>query len=102
MFTNTGQLGNIQMHPPGAPANPGVAPPMMSPGAGAPNTAQMQQFQQRMGSLHPDTMAALKSIPQKAMQQLHSAGLVHPGMMDHLYGGGVRGGMGSMSGNKAY
>jgi hypothetical protein len=62
--------------------------------------AQMQQFQQRIGGLHPETMNALRNIPPAAMQQLHSAGIIHPGVMDHLNGGALGGGrMGPMTGN---
>jgi hypothetical protein len=81
--------------------NTGIVPPQMQQRPQL-SQAQMQQFQQRMGSLHPETMNALRNIPPAAMQQLHSAGIIHPGLMDHMMPSGMRGGIGSMSGNKAY
>jgi hypothetical protein len=41
-----------------------------------------------ISQLHPQTTQALQNIPPQALQQLHSAGLIHPGLMQHLSGQG--------------
>jgi len=77
----------------GMPVRPmGGAPPQqmignMAPPAPAPAQAPSGNFAQIMSQLHPTTTAALKSIPPQALQQLHQAGLIHPGLMQHLNGG---------------
>lgn len=109
--TNTGQMGGLPSSgigniPPavGTPNAPGtrmgmpVRPMPATPGAAPqpmgnmpqPQQAQPQNnFSQIMSQLHPDTMAALKNIPPQALQQLHQAGLIHPGVMQHLTGNQV-------------
>ena len=107
--TNTGQLGglpstgignippavgtpnspaaNVGMPVRPMPGNVGMPsqPPQMigNMKPPAPNTGS---FAQLMSQLHPTTTAALKSIPPQALQQLHQAGLIHPGLMQHLTG----------------
>jgi hypothetical protein len=43
-----------------------------------------------MSQMDPQHVAALRGIPQHAMQRLHGAGLIHPELMRHLYGGQVQ------------
>jgi hypothetical protein len=74
--TMTSGLGNIQAaigtpNASGQPPAPAQPPPR-------PNIASM------VAQLHPATQQALKSIPPAALQQLHNAGLIHPGLMQHL------------------
>jgi hypothetical protein len=82
-----------------APATP---PPSMSPqqiqqGIGnigpisAPGGASKpgaQNIQQIMANLHPQAAAALKAMPRDTMTHLTQAGLMHPGVMRHMYGAG--------------
>jgi hypothetical protein len=63
--------------------NPGVAPPQgMAPQQ---NQARVN-FNNTMAQLHPQATQALRSIPPQTMQMLHSAGLIHPGLMQHIHG----------------
>lgn len=56
--------------------------PQMSRNVGVSNAA----IQQIMAQLHPQAQQALRAIPRDTMQQLHQAGLIHPGLMAHLHG----------------
>jgi hypothetical protein len=39
------------------------------------------------GQMDPSHAAAIRNIPPQAMQALHGAGMIHPALMQHLYGG---------------
>jgi hypothetical protein len=47
--------------------------------------------------MDPAHAAAIRGIPPQAMQALHSAGMIHPELMRHLYGGA---GGGEMNANR--
>jgi hypothetical protein len=72
-----GTLGNIGSTMQQAPS----AQPPMQP---------QQQGQNNVGAtiagLHPQASAALRAIPRETMQHLTQAGLLHPGVMAHMYG----------------
>jgi hypothetical protein len=80
-MANAGMAGFLGAAPP--PANPGVAPPM-----GA--NAQMAQPQGGLAGvfsqMDPAHANAIRNIPPQAMQALHGAGMIHPALMQHLYG----------------
>lgn len=100
-------LGNLGTTP-GAPGSPGAMPPrpvmqsrplQQPPSIGNIQMAPSPQPQappqaragidQIMSRLHPQAMQALKGIPQEALKHLSAAGLIHPGVMGHLYGAKV-------------
>lgn len=70
------------------PQNPAVRPPMMGnigvarPQAAAPKVSP----QQALAGLSPQATQALRSIPKGTWQQLSSAGLIHPALMQHIGG----------------
>lgn len=66
---------------PNAAGLPAANRPPIPPAGGSPGN-----LSQIMSQLHPATTQALKSIPPQALQQLHQAGLIHPGLMQHLTG----------------
>jgi hypothetical protein len=61
----------------GQPAPPPI--PQGQPG-------QSAMIQQIMQQLHPQAQQALRAIPRDTMMALHRAGLIHPGLMQHMYG----------------
>jgi hypothetical protein len=106
-----GQYGGGQASGPvGAPAAPMAGTPSIGnmgmpagvAGGIAPMSGQSQQPQPPsagpvaggLGSIFsqmdPQHAAAIRGIPQRAMQALHSAGMIHPELMRHLYGGAQR------------
>lgn len=61
--------------------------PLQPPGGVSKPAQQNQQnIQQIMASLHPQATAALRAMPRDTMTHLVQAGLMHPGVMQHLYG----------------
>ena len=91
-------MGGAAMAPRTPMMNPGVAPPQGAFGnaAGAMGgpAANAQQAGGGMAGglagvfsqMDPAHAAAIRSIPPQAMQALHSAGMIHPQLMQHLYG----------------
>jgi hypothetical protein len=56
------------------------------PSPPAPNMQAQPAIGQIMAQLHPQAAQALRAIPRDTMQHLTRAGLMHPGVMNHLYG----------------
>ena len=92
-------LGNI-MPMAGQPNAPGAGQPRPMMGVNDPRPqvqparignmpmpqARPGNFGQIMQQLPPAAMQALRGIPREALQHLHNAGLIHPGVMQHMYG----------------
>jgi hypothetical protein len=51
-----------------------------------PQGSQQGGIGQIMSQLHPQAQQALRGIPPQTLQHLHNAGLIHPGLMQHMYG----------------
>jgi hypothetical protein len=71
MMGTFGNIGSTMQQTPAQPAQPA----QNSGGIGA-----------IMARMDPQHAAAIRGIPQQAMQALHSAGMIHPALMQHLYG----------------
>jgi hypothetical protein len=88
------QQGNGMMTGTQGMPQPGIGN-LPAPAAPPPPPQPQSGFQQVMSQLHPQATAALKAIPQATMAHLTQAGLMHPGVMQHLYGNGNNNGMAS-------
>jgi hypothetical protein len=83
---------NLPQQPPQAPLNQqqmqqgatNLGQPKSNPSVA--NSGQQNTIQQIMANLHPQATAALRAMPRDTMTRLTQAGLMHPGVMQHLYG----------------
>jgi hypothetical protein len=77
MMNTLGNIGNALQRAPAGP--PPSAPP--------PNAAGQPGIHAALSQLHPQVTQALKNLPPGVLQQLHSTGMIHPALMQHVMGG---------------
>jgi len=65
-------------------------PQPMQPPPAQPMSGTQASIGQMMAQLHPQAQQALRAIPRDTMEHLTRAGIMHPDLMGHLYGGAQR------------
>jgi hypothetical protein len=69
---------------------PGTTPDGMFGNLNMQQPAQNMQPQRGLAGLHPNAIRDLQRLPPGLLQHLHDAGVIHPGLMDHISRGGMR------------